>query len=152
MGSSSSSSPPSPAATGRPPSPTAPLPLPLPQLQVSRPLKPPYNVESIFRTFAIRRAALIRALTTDVESFFQKCEPAGMQLLYLCCNTDGSWEVKPHELCVPPSQPPPPLGINISRDYTKKQHEWLQGVAVHCDAWLINISFFFGLHLTAKER
>ncbi|PAN19932.1 hypothetical protein PAHAL_3G308100 [Panicum hallii] len=149
-GMGSSSSLPSPAATGRPRSPAAPL--PLPQLQASRPLKPPYSVESIFRTFAIRRAALIRALTTDVEAFFQKCEPAGMQLLYLCGNTDGSWEVKRPELCVPPSQPPPPLGINISRDYTKKRHEWLQGVAVHCDAWLINISFFFGLHLTAKER
>ncbi|OEL14115.1 PHD finger protein ALFIN-LIKE 1 [Dichanthelium oligosanthes] len=122
----------------------------LPARPRHRTLRPPCTVESIFRNFTIRRAALIRALTTDEEALFNKCDP-GMQLLCLRGNTDGSWEVKLPESCVPISQPEPTLSINISRDKMKR-HEWLQEVAVQCDAWLINISFYFAPLLIASER
>ncbi|GFZ15569.1 alfin-like 4 [Actinidia rufa] len=38
----------------------------------------PYNprtVEEVFRDFKGRRAAIIKALTTDVEEFYQHCDP-----------------------------------------------------------------------------
>ncbi|PPR92977.1 hypothetical protein GOBAR_AA27693 [Gossypium barbadense] len=40
----------------------------------------PYNprtVEEIFRDFKGRRAGMIKALTTDVEEFYQQCDPDG---------------------------------------------------------------------------
>ncbi|TKY58015.1 PHD finger protein ALFIN 4 [Spatholobus suberectus] len=35
----------------------------------------PRTVEEVFRDFKGRRAALIKALTTDVEEFYQQCDP-----------------------------------------------------------------------------
>ncbi|KAJ1262597.1 hypothetical protein BS78_09G120700 [Paspalum vaginatum] len=112
----------------------------------------PYSVETIFRDFTNRRIALIHALTRDEEEFFNKCQQ-GMRPLYLWGNTDGSWEVKPAELYVPSDLPEPTLGIDIWRNRMKR-HKWLEAVAMHCDAWLINVSFFFllGPYFTATER
>ncbi|KAJ0514929.1 hypothetical protein HanHA300_Chr10g0375051 [Helianthus annuus] len=38
----------------------------------------PYNprtIEEVFRDFKSRRAGIIKALTTDVEEFYQRCDP-----------------------------------------------------------------------------
>ncbi|WVZ98262.1 hypothetical protein U9M48_043727 [Paspalum notatum var. saurae] len=123
-----------------------------PPLRATRRKRRPYSVETIFRNFTNRRIALIDALTRDQEEFFDKCQQ-GMRPLYLWGNTDGSWEVKPAELYVPSDLPEPTLGIDISRNKMKR-HKWLEEVAMHCDAWLINISFFFllGPYFTATER
>nr|CAB3461683.1 unnamed protein product [Digitaria exilis] len=121
------------------PGPAAPA-APLRQVLPARRLMgPPFTVENIFRSFTMRRVALIRALTT------------GMPVMYLFGNKDGSWEVKPPETYVPHSEPEPAVGINKARD-SMKRHEWLQEVARHSDAWLISISFYFGSFLTAEQR
>uniref|UniRef100_A0A2P2IJN8 PHD finger protein ALFIN-LIKE n=1 Tax=Rhizophora mucronata TaxID=61149 RepID=A0A2P2IJN8_RHIMU len=35
----------------------------------------PRTVEEVFRDFKGRRAGVVKALTTDVEEFFQQCDP-----------------------------------------------------------------------------
>ncbi|KAJ9702079.1 hypothetical protein PVL29_004024 [Vitis rotundifolia] len=50
---------------------------------------PPYNprtVEEVFRDFKGRRAGMIKALTTDVEEFYQQCDPG--------CNGTAKKQVK----------------------------------------------------------
>ena len=74
-----------------------------------------------------------------------------MQPLHLYGGMDGSWEVKPPEVELPAPEPEPAPGINIVRD-TMERHKWLQQVAVHSDAWLINISHFTASYMTATER
>jgi hypothetical protein len=74
-----------------------------------------------------------------------------MQPLHLYGGIDGSWEVKPPEVELPAPEPEPAPGINIVRD-TMERHKWLQGVAVHCDAWLMKIVGFAASYMTATER
>ena len=74
-----------------------------------------------------------------------------MQPLHLYGSMDGSWEVKPPEVELPAPEPEPAPGINIVRD-TMERHTWLQQVAVHSDAWLINISHFTASYMTAIEH
>ncbi|KAK7850873.1 phd finger protein alfin-like 4 [Quercus suber] len=35
----------------------------------------PRTVEEVFRDFKGRRAGMVKALTTDVEEFYQQCDP-----------------------------------------------------------------------------
>nr|GMD22710.1 PHD finger protein ALFIN-LIKE 4-like [Ipomoea batatas] len=35
----------------------------------------PRTVEEVFRDYKGRRAGMIKALTTDVEDFYQQCDP-----------------------------------------------------------------------------
>jgi hypothetical protein len=44
---------------------------------------------------------------------------------------------------VPPELPEPALGINFARDGMPEK-DWLSLVAVHSDAWLIAVAFYFG--------
>lgn len=44
---------------------------------------------------------------------------------------------------VPPELPEPALGINFARDGMDEK-DWLSLVAVHSDAWLLAVSFYFG--------
>lgn len=44
---------------------------------------------------------------------------------------------------VPPELPEPALGINFARDGMQEK-DWLSLVAVHSDAWLLSVSFYFG--------
>ena len=78
----------------------------------------PYNprtVEEVFKDFKGRRAGMIKALTNDVEEFYQQCDPEKENLcLYGLPNE--SWEVNLPAEEVPPELPEPALGINFARD------------------------------------
>ncbi|XP_059644844.1 PHD finger protein ALFIN-LIKE 4-like isoform X2 [Cornus florida] len=102
----------------------------------------PRTVEEVFRDFKGRRAGMIRALTTDVEEFYQQCDPEKENLcLYGLPNEQ--WEVNLPAEEVPPELPEPALGINFARDGMQEK-DWLSLVAVHSDAWLLAVAFYFG--------
>ncbi|CAA6663902.1 unnamed protein product [Spirodela intermedia] len=88
----------------------------------------PRTAEEVFKDFRGRRAGMIKALTTDVEKFFQQCDPEKENLcLYGLPNE--TWEVTLPAEEVPPELPEP---------------DWLALVAVHSDAWLLAVAFYFG--------
>ncbi|KAM3308244.1 PHD finger protein ALFIN-LIKE 3 isoform X1 [Capsicum chacoense] len=100
------------------------------------------TVEEVFGDFKGRRAALIKALTTDVEEFYQQCDPEKENLcLYGLPNEQ--WEVNLPAEEVPPELPEPALGINFARDGMQEK-DWLSLVAVHSDSWLLSVAFYFG--------
>lgn len=106
------------------------------------PLNSPRSVEEVFKDFKARRNGLIKALTTDVEEFFQRCDPEKENLcLYGLPNE--RWEVNLPAEEVPPELPEPALGINFARDGMQEK-DWLALVAVHSDAWLLSVAFYFG--------
>ncbi|KAL0348178.1 UNVERIFIED_CONTAM: PHD finger protein Alfin1 [Sesamum angustifolium] len=84
----------------------------------------PRTVEEVFNDFKGRRAGLIKALTTDVEKFYQQCDPEKENLcLYGLPNE--TWEVNLPVEEVPPELPEPALGINFARDAR-------QGLVISC--------------------
>lgn len=98
--------------------------------------------EDVFRDFRGRRAGIVKALTTDVEKFYKLCDPEKENLcLYGLSNE--TWEVTLPSEEVPPELPEPALGINFARD-AMLEKDWLSLVAVHSDAWLIAVAFYFG--------
>ncbi|KAM0940152.1 putative chromatin regulator PHD family [Dioscorea sansibarensis] len=102
----------------------------------------PRSAEDVFRDFRGRRAGLIKALTTDVEGFYQLCDPEKENLcLYGLPNE--TWEVNMPAEEMPPELPEPALGINFARD-GMNDNDWLALVAVHSDAWLVAVAFYFG--------
>ncbi|MQL76185.1 hypothetical protein Taro_008585 [Colocasia esculenta] len=102
----------------------------------------PRTAEEVFKDFRGRRAGLIKALTTDVEKFYQQCDPEKENLcLYGLPNE--TWEVTLPAEEVPPELPEPALGINFARDGMDDK-DWLALVAVHSDAWLVAVAFYFG--------
>ncbi|KAK7294402.1 hypothetical protein RJT34_17291 [Clitoria ternatea] len=102
----------------------------------------PRTVEEVFRDFKGRRAGLIKALTTDVEDFYNQCDPE-KENLCLYGFPSEQWEVNLPAEEVPPELPEPVLGINFARDGMQEK-DWLSLVAVHSDAWLLAIAFYFG--------
>ena len=54
-----------------------------------------------------------------------------------------TWEVNLPAEEVPPELPEPALGINFARD-GMDERDWLSLVAVHSDAWLLAVAFYFG--------
>ncbi|RAL43862.1 unnamed protein product [Cuscuta campestris] len=105
----------------------------------------PYNprtVDEVFKDFKGRRAGLIKALTTDVMEFYQQCDPE-KENLCLYGFPSEQWEVNLPAEEVPPELPEPALGINFARDGMQEK-DWLSLVAVHSDAWLLAVSFYFG--------
>ncbi|XP_042462681.1 PHD finger protein ALFIN-LIKE 3-like [Zingiber officinale] len=102
----------------------------------------PRTVEEVFRDFKGRRAAMIKALTTDVEDFYQQCDPE-KENLCLYGFPNEHWEVNLPAEEVPPELPEPALGINFARDGMQEK-DWLSLVAVHSDAWLLAVAFYFG--------
>jgi hypothetical protein len=52
---------------------------------------------------------------------------------------------------VPAELPEPCLGINFARDGMAKK-DWLALVAVHSDAWLLAVAFYYGAKLSGQER
>lgn len=110
----------------------------------------PRNVDEVFHDFEQRRKGLISALTTDVERFYAECDPE-KENLCLYGNHDGTWEVALPAEEVPPELPEPALGINFARDGMQKK-DWLSLVAVHSDAWLMAVSFYFAAKFDKYER
>ncbi|XP_065848823.1 PHD finger protein ALFIN-LIKE 4-like [Euphorbia lathyris] len=102
----------------------------------------PRTVEEVFRDFKGRRAGLIKALTNDVEEFYQQCDPE-KENLCLYGFPNEQWEVNLPAEEVPPELPEPALGINFARDGMQEK-DWLSLVAVHSDAWLLSVAFYFG--------
>ncbi|KAF3673286.1 PHD finger protein ALFIN-LIKE 5 [Capsicum chinense] len=102
----------------------------------------PRTVEEVFGDLKGRRAGLIKALTTDVEEFYQQCDPE-KENLCLYGFPSEQWEVNLPAEEVPPELPEPALGINFARD-GMQQKDWLALVAVHSDAWLLSVAFYFG--------
>ncbi|XVF88852.1 hypothetical protein PTKIN_Ptkin19aG0084000 [Pterospermum kingtungense] len=100
------------------------------------------TVEEVFRDFKGRRAALIKALTTDVGNFYEQCDPE-KENLCLYGHPNEQWEVNLPAEEVPPELPEPALGINFARDGMQEK-DWLSLVAVHSDAWLLAVAFYFG--------
>ena len=62
-----------------------------------------------------------------------------------------AWEVALPAEEVPPEMPEPALGINFARDGMKRR-DWLSLVAVHSDAWLFSVAFFFAARLNGNDR
>ncbi|PKA55625.1 PHD finger protein ALFIN-LIKE 5 [Apostasia shenzhenica] len=105
----------------------------------------PYNprtVEEVFKDFKGRRAGMMKALTSDVEDFYQQCDP-DKENLCLYGFPNEQWEVNLPAEEVPPELPEPALGINFARDGMQAK-DWVSLVAVHSDAWLISVAFYFG--------
>ncbi|KAD4889381.1 hypothetical protein E3N88_21454 [Mikania micrantha] len=102
----------------------------------------PRTVEEVFRDFKGRRAGMIKALTTEVEEFYQQCDPE-KENLCLYGFPSEQWEVNLPAEEVPPELPEPALGINFARDGMQEK-DWLSLVAVHSDAWLLSVAFYFG--------
>ncbi|XP_024969387.1 PHD finger protein ALFIN-LIKE 4-like isoform X2 [Cynara cardunculus var. scolymus] len=91
----------------------------------------PRTVEEVFRDFKGRRAGMIKALTSEKEN------------LCLYGFPSEQWEVNLPAEEVPPELPEPALGINFARDGMQEK-DWLSLVAVHSDAWLLSVAFYFG--------
>lgn len=116
------------------------------------PQNTPRTVEEVFNDFKGRRSGLIKALTTDVDKFYQQCDPEKENLcLYGLPNE--TWEVNLPVEEVPPELPEPALGINFARDGMQEK-DWLSLVAVHSDSWLLAVAFYFGARFgfTKTER
>nr|GMD02104.1 PHD finger protein ALFIN-LIKE 1-like [Ipomoea batatas] len=108
------------------------------------------SVEDIFKDYSGRRAAVLRALTRDVDEFFLMCDPEkGSLCLYGLPNE--SWEVDFPVEEIPPEIPEPVMGINFARDEMAKR-DWLALLAKHCDSWLMAVAFYFGARLNQSER
>uniref|UniRef100_A0A5B7BYY3 PHD finger protein ALFIN-LIKE n=1 Tax=Davidia involucrata TaxID=16924 RepID=A0A5B7BYY3_DAVIN len=101
----------------------------------------PSTVEEVFRDFKGRRAGMIKALTTDVEEFYMQCDPE-KENLCLYGFPSEQWEVNLPAEEVPPDIPEPVLGINFARDGMREK-DWLSLIAVHSDAWLLAVAFYF---------
>ncbi|XP_057977251.1 PHD finger protein ALFIN-LIKE 7 [Malania oleifera] len=102
----------------------------------------PRTVEEVFSDFKGRRAGLIKALTTEVEKFYQQCDPEKENLCLYGLPSE-TWEVNLPVEEVPPELPEPALGINFARDGMQEK-DWLSLVAVHSDSWLLAVAFYFG--------
>jgi hypothetical protein len=102
----------------------------------------PRTVDEVFKDFRSRRAGMIKALTTDVEEFYQQCDP-DKENLCLYGFPNERWEVNLPAEEVPPELPEPALGINFARNGMQEK-DWLSLVAVHSDAWLLSVAFYFG--------
>ncbi|KAM1233722.1 hypothetical protein ACFX2J_003400 [Malus domestica] len=76
------------------------------------------TMEEVFTDFKGFRAGLIKALTTDVEQINLPAEEVHPELLE------------------------PALGTNFARD-GMQERDWLSLVAVHSDAWLLSVAFYF---------
>ncbi|KAJ8533071.1 hypothetical protein K7X08_015960 [Anisodus acutangulus] len=110
----------------------------------------PRTVEEIYKDYSARRAGIVRALTYDVDEFYNLCDPE-KENLCLYGHPNETWEVNLPAEEVPPELPEPALGINFARDGMNRR-DWLSLVAVHGDCWLLSVSFYFGARLNRNER
>lgn len=110
----------------------------------------PRTVEDVFKDFSGRREGMLRALTTQVDEFYRQCDPE-KENLCLYGYPDETWEVNLPAEEVPPELPEPALGINFARDGMQRK-DWLSLVAVHSDAWLLAVAFYYGARFDKNDR
>jgi len=110
----------------------------------------PRSPEEIYEDYVSRRGGLLRALTDEVDDFYQQCDPE-RENLCLYGERDGKWTVDLPAEEVPPELPEPCLGVNFARDGMARK-DWLALVAVHSDAWLMAVAFFYAVKLDANGR
>ncbi|CAD7697894.1 unnamed protein product, partial [Ostreobium quekettii] len=102
-----------------------------------------------FEDFKGRRLAVLRALTTDFDKFYQLCDP-NHDNLCLYGYPNGKWKVCPPSEEVPTELPEPTLGINYARDGMQRE-DWLSLVSIYSDAWLMSLAFFTGSRLEKPQ-
>lgn len=78
-------------------------------------------------------------------------ERAEKENLCLYGYPEETWEVNLPAEEVPPELPEPALGINFARDGMQRK-DWLSLVAVHSDAWLLAVAFYYGARFDKNER
>ncbi|QDZ22681.1 alfin-like PHD finger protein [Chloropicon primus] len=110
----------------------------------------PRSVDEIAEDYRSRREALLRALTEDVDKFYSQCDP-DRENLCLYGEPDGQWKVDLPEEEVPPELPEPVLGINFARDGMQRK-DWIALIAVHSDAWLMAVAYYYGAKLDKEGR
>lgn len=110
----------------------------------------PRSVHEIFENVSGRKDGLRKALTVDVERFFRDCNPE-KENLCLYGEPSGAWALDLPAEEVPAELPEPCLGINFARDGMARK-EWLALVAVHSDAWLMSVAFYYGAKLNVDQR
>nr|BAV58316.1 PHD finger protein ALFIN-LIKE 2 [Ulva partita] len=110
----------------------------------------PRSVHEIFENISGRKDGLRKALTVDVEGFYRDCNPE-KENLCLYGEPSGAWALDLPAEEVPAELPEPCLGINFARDGMARK-EWLALVAVHSDAWLMSVAFYYGAKLNADQR
>lgn len=110
----------------------------------------PRTVEEVFKDFLGRREGMLKALTTEVDKFYSQCDPE-KENLCLYGYPDETYEVNLPAEEVPPELPEPALGINFARDGMQRK-DWLSLVAVHSDAWLLAVAFYYGARFDRNDR
>ncbi|KAL6784714.1 hypothetical protein ACKKBF_B02920 [Auxenochlorella protothecoides x Auxenochlorella symbiontica] len=110
----------------------------------------PKTLDDIYNDYTIRREALLTALTDDATEFYEACDP-GKDNLCLYGHADGNWTVDLPADEVPPELPEPVLGINFARDGMERR-DWMALCAVHSDAWLMSVLFFYAARFDDSGR
>lgn len=110
----------------------------------------PRTADQIYADYQNRFRGLLRALTEEVDDLYEQCDPE-RENLCLYGESDGSWAVDLPAEEVPAELPEPCLGINFARN-GMQQRDWLALVAVHSDAWLLSVAFYYGARLDASGR
>lgn len=82
-------------------------------------------------------------MVTDAYCTWLTGAPSEKENLCLYGFPNEQWEVNLPAEEVPPEVPEPALGINFARDGMQEK-DWLSLVAVHSDAWLLAVAFYFG--------
>jgi hypothetical protein len=86
----------------------------------------------------------------DSKELYAACSP-DRDNLCLYGHPDGNWSVDLPVEEVPPELPEPVLGINFARDGMERK-DWLALCAVHSDAWLMSLAFFYSARFDADGR
>ncbi|TYG64230.1 hypothetical protein ES288_D06G091300v1 [Gossypium darwinii] len=97
------------------------------------------TVEDVFSDFKSRRAALIKALTTEKDN------------LCLFGYPNRRWEVNQPVAYLSPEIPEPTLGISFCRNGMQRK-DWFSLVAVQSDAWLLAVAYFWGARFDQADR
>lgn len=85
--------------------------------------------------------SIVETVTLNVN-LYERCDTE-KENLCLYGFPSEQWEVNLPAEEVPPELPEPALGINFARDGMQDK-DWLSLVAVHSDAWLLAVAFYFG--------
>lgn len=110
----------------------------------------PRTIQEIVDDYVARKEGLRKALTDDSERFFSECHPEKDNLC-LYGESNSSWVVDLPAEEVPAELPEPCLGINFARDGMARK-DWIALVAVHSDAWLLSVAFYYGAKLNSEQR